>query len=126
MEVELEISTTIVTLEIPAVFSQGNEGRLVSEGKYLVFVISVNNFPSERSRGENHSGETHPEQLSLGVEKIKPVNVTLGANTRQLEAGSHRDPTHGTGGRGAGHVSHLALTVDVKTLLAVPSVRLVW
>ena len=54
VEVEVEISTTVV-LEIPAVFSQGNDGRLVCEGKYLVFVISINNFPSVRSRGGNHS-----------------------------------------------------------------------
>ena len=33
VEVEVEISTTIVVLEIPPVFSQGNDCRLVCEGK---------------------------------------------------------------------------------------------
>ena len=49
VEVELEISTTFL-LEIPAVFSQGNESRLVCEGEYLLFLISLNNFPSVRIR----------------------------------------------------------------------------
>ena len=80
VKVEVEISTTLL-LEIPAVFSQGNDCRLVCEGKYLVFVISINNFPSERSGGENHSRKTQSQQLSLRIEKIKPVNVTLRANS---------------------------------------------
>ena len=64
VEVELEISTTVV-LEIPAVFSQRNDVRLVCEGKYLVFVISINNFPSIRSVGKEHSGGDHSQQLGV-------------------------------------------------------------
>ena len=83
VEVEVEISTTLVQ-EIPAVFSQGNNFRLVGEGKYLFLVISVNYLPSVGPGGENHPRRSHSQQLRLRLENIEPVYVTLGTNSRQL------------------------------------------
>ena len=62
VEVELTISTAIIQ-EIPAVFSQGNDSRRLCEGKYLVLVISINDLPSLRAGGENHSRRCDSQQL---------------------------------------------------------------